>query len=94
MYLRCLPNAEKMQLETAKDNYFLHVNDLAQQNQNKGDHSKALVFKKLIGDCTEIENLFSFGALSDLHTPHTIMPAPCLLTIPQDMPELPPEDFV
>ena len=54
LYLRCLPNIQKMHLENAKDDFFKNTNDLAQNNNSqKSGNSKTVVFKKAIGDCDE-----------------------------------------
>jgi hypothetical protein len=51
LILKCLPDHKKMQLESAKDEFFKYANDLVQNNQSKkSDHSKFGVFKNLIGE--------------------------------------------
>lgn len=47
----CLPNNEKMQIQTAKDEFFKYANDLMQNSSSgKGDHSNANFSKHVVGD--------------------------------------------
>lgn len=65
LYLRCIPNTQKMRLQTAKNDFFKNNNDIAQNNSSKkSDNAKSLALKKLI--CEYDEHTFSFnaGALS------------------------------
>lgn len=91
LYLKCLPNPERMHLEKAKENYFLHVNDLAQHDNNKQDHSKTLTFKKLIGDFTEMDQQWS-SAIPSLEVGKSFLPLQVRLsTAPAQAPFLPPD---
>ena len=54
LYLMCIPNTKKMNLETAKNDFFKISNDLVQNNNSKkSDNSKALSFKSLQGEYDE-----------------------------------------
>lgn len=54
LYLMCIPNTRKMNLETAKNDFFKLSNDLAQNNNSKkSDNSKTISFKSLQGDYDE-----------------------------------------
>ncbi|MEP6711428.1 MAG: hypothetical protein ABJA37_03380 [Ferruginibacter sp.] len=44
LYLMCIPNTKKMQLETVRDDFFKNTNDLA-QNNHSGKSSKSSSFK-------------------------------------------------
>ena len=94
LYLKCLPNAEKMHLEGAKDNYFLHANDLAQNDHNQQNHPKTLVFKKLIGDFTEHDGPFGLHTLANASFEFGRASAPAIISVPTAVPDLPPENFV
>lgn len=93
LYLKCLPNAEKMHLEEAKDNFFLNVNDLAQNDHNPQDQSKTLVFKKLIGDFTE-HDTFTINAIALVGPHFGISSTPAIISVPTSTPDLPPENIV
>src|ERR1044071_4598320 len=51
LVLLCIPNHQKMELQTAKNDFFKNTNDLAQNNSSKkSDNSKTLSFKKLMSE--------------------------------------------
>jgi hypothetical protein len=51
LYLKCIPNIKKMNLETSRNDFFKNTNDIAQNsNSNKSDNSKSFSFKNLISD--------------------------------------------
>lgn len=51
LYLMCIPNTKKMNLETAKNDFFKLSNDLTQNNNSKkSDNSKTISFKILQGE--------------------------------------------
>lgn len=48
LILLCLPDHNKMRIESAKEEFFKYANDLVQNNQSKkSGHSKAVAFKNL-----------------------------------------------
>jgi hypothetical protein len=54
LVLLCIPNHQKMELQTAKNDFFKNTNDLAQNNgSKKSDNSKNISFKKLISEYDE-----------------------------------------
>lgn len=57
LYLMCLPNSNKMRLETAKNDFFKLTNDLAQNDNSKKQDNSNPVFKSL----QTIYNETSFG---------------------------------
>ena len=92
LYLKCLPNTQKMHLETAKDEYFKNTNDLAQNsNSQKSGNSKATVFKNLIGDFDEPHLLYPASII--LRSFHLFGPyvEHTLLSSPHISPEQPPD---
>lgn len=51
LVLLCLPNNDKMKLQSAKDEFFKYANDLVQNNgSKKSDHTKSGLFKNLLGE--------------------------------------------
>ncbi len=51
LILLCLPDHEKMKLQSAKDEFFKYANDLVQNHSSKrSDHSKSGIFKNLMGE--------------------------------------------
>src|ERR1035441_10808198 len=51
LYVMCIPNPKKMNLETAKNDFFKITNDLMQNgNSKKSDNSKTISFKNLQGE--------------------------------------------
>lgn len=51
LILLCIPDHNKMQLQTAKDDFFKFANDLMQNNSSKkSDNSKTAVFKNLLSE--------------------------------------------
>jgi hypothetical protein len=92
LILLCLPDHNKMRIESAKDEFFKYANDLVQNNQSqKSGHSKAGVFKNLLVEydtvnytCTNIYNgvIHCYGLLCQLNF---------LPSSHQSLPEQPPE---
>ena len=92
LYLMCIPNTKKMNLETAKNNFFKLSNDLQNNDSKKSDNSKTLSFKNLQGEYDE----YSF-ALNSLNVNDDKMnsgpPANSenLISSPHVSPEQPPD---
>jgi hypothetical protein len=93
LYLMCIPNTKKMNLETAKNDYFKLSNDLTQNNNSKkSDNSKTISFKSLQGEYDEYsfalnniipgENVLNFWPLVNSKN---------LLSSPHISPEQPPD---
>ncbi|MEO8569759.1 MAG: hypothetical protein ABI419_11495 [Ginsengibacter sp.] len=95
LYLKCLPNTQRMHLETAKDDYFKNTNDLAQNNNSqKSGNSKTTVFKNLIGDFDEPRPFYS---ASIILSPSYLLGAYVeqnLPSSPHTSPEQPPDLFI
>lgn len=49
LYLMCIPNTKKMNLEAARDDFFKNTNDL-QNNNSKSNNSKSSAFKSLMSE--------------------------------------------
>jgi hypothetical protein len=90
LYLMCLPNSNKMRLETAKINFFKNSNDLA-QNDNSNETSQS-VSKNL--QSVYDDSVFNFSLISLFTsikifrgTPNTKK----LIHTPHSFPEQPPD---
>ena len=94
LVLLCLPDHNKMQLQSAKEEFFKLANDLVQSNHSKkSDHSKVSVFKNLTGDY--LTNTSDYAAA--LHVVPRTYAVPSqpdhLPSSPHNSPEQPP-DFI
>ena len=66
LFLMCIPNAEKMRLESVKNHVYKVVNDLDQNNDSKKSDSKS-VFKNLQTVYNEPDFLTGFDILPVVH---------------------------
>ena len=93
LYLMCIPNTQKMNLETAKNDFFKLSNDLMQNNNSKkSDNSKTISFKSLQGEYDEYS--FQLNTLLALENSNKLWPitgATDLLSFPHLSPEQPPD---
>lgn len=93
LYLMCIPNTKKMNLETAKNDFFKLSNDLTQDNNSKkSDNSKTISFKSLQGEYDEYS--FQLNALFALENINNLWPLTGsinLLSSPHISPEQPPD---
>ena len=92
LYLMCIPNTKKMNLETARDDFFKNTNDLAQNNNSKkSDNSKSSI-KNLLSEYDAysfILNLnVSKGSSNNFHITYQVN---TLFTSPHLSPEQPPD---
>jgi hypothetical protein len=94
LILLCLPDDNKMQLEAAKTDFFKNTNDLTQANHSKKtNHSKAGIFKNLLGDYVTNTSDHT-TALQILPQTHRVLKhLDQLPTSPHNSPEQPP-DFI
>lgn len=94
LVLLCLPDQNKMRLQSAKDDFFKTANDLVQNNQSKkSDHSKSTSFKNLASDYiteTSINNDVLFAVTLPIGVTKK---AANLSSCPHLSPEQPP-DFI
>ena len=92
LYLMCIPNTKKMNLETAKNNFFKLSNDLQNNDSKKSDNSKTLSFKNLQGEYDEYS--FALNTLNiDGDKVNSGSPANSenLISSPHVSPEQPPD---
>jgi hypothetical protein len=82
LVLLCIPNHQKMELQTARNDFFKNTNDLS-QNSSKKSGSNTATFKKLMSDyddhsyrlhvnSAQYQQVFSFSYTAGqlLHIPH------------------------
>jgi hypothetical protein len=90
LVLLCLPNHSKMQLESARDEFFQLVNDLQNPSQNK-DSSPAPAFKSPVTEYWQQKNDWDIMAAEGMSSQFVIvgdvMPQPPVLTTPAQPPE-------
>lgn len=93
LYLMCIPNTKKMNLETAKNDFFKLSNDLVQNNNSKkSDNSKTISFKSLQGDYDEYSfHLNTLLIIEDARASWYVKESKNLLSIPHTSPEQPPD---
>lgn len=90
LVLLCLPNHSKMQLESARDEFFQLVNDLQNPVQNKSSQP-APSFKSPVTEYWQQQNdwvIQAFEGVTLLHVAATaLLPATPVLTTPAQPPE-------
>ena len=86
LVLLCLPNEKKIQLQTARDNFFKLVNDL--QNNTPGN---SIVIKNPITEFWQEENNWSLAGLILLKQQYPVVSSRIFSTVYHNTPEQPPE---
>jgi hypothetical protein len=93
LFLMCIPNHQKMDLQTAKEDYFKNTNDLSQTSTSKKTgSSKSGAFKKLMNEYDE--NVYAIGTKTVLNNNQNFgitYSTPNLLSSPHISPEQPPD---
>lgn len=91
LYLMCIPNAKKMQLETVRDDFFKNTNGLA-QNNHSDKSSKSSSFKNSMSDYDANAFIFNLNVThkSSYDFAH-IYQVNILLSAPHISPEQPPD---
>lgn len=94
LVLLCLPDQNKMRIQSAKDDFFKTANDLVQNNQSKkSDHSKSTSFKNPASDYLN-ETSINTHLLFAVTLPISVtIKAAHLSSSPHLSPEQPP-DFI
>ena len=95
LYLMCIPNTKKMDLETARDDFFKSTNDLAQNNNSNKQGSKSFSFKNGMSEYDSY--LFAFNVNQINSTPdnfYLTFQVNNLPTSPHISPEQPPDSRV
>lgn len=92
LVLLCLPDHDKMRIETAKEEFFKYANDLVQSSHSKkSGHSKMGQFKSPTGEYDNCVNRFAANCpVSNVvfNYPKDLDPLP---TSPHTSPDQPPE---
>ena len=94
LVLLCIPDQKKMELQTAKNDFFKNTNDLAQNSSKNSAGSKTISFKKVVSDYDD--HSCPFNAISKFYYntgygySKTVT---SLVTLPHISPAQPP-DFI
>ncbi|MEO6329112.1 MAG: hypothetical protein ABIO55_09275, partial [Ginsengibacter sp.] len=90
----CIPNQQKMNLQTAKNDFFKTTNDLANNNSKKSGGSKTIFFKKLTSEYDDRTYNFNANVVHDDQKCFGLAKLVAnLLSSPHISPEQPP-DFI
>ena len=92
LYLMCIPNTKKMNLETARDDFFKNTNDVSQNNNSKkSDNSKSSI-KNLLSEYDAYSFILNLNigntSSHNLHITYQVNP---LSASPHQSPEQPPD---
>ena len=93
LYLMCIPNNNKMNLEIARNDFFKNTNDLNQNNNsNRSDNSKSSSFKNTMSEYDGYSFIFNLNVResSSCNFPLNYQ-VNKLLTSPHISPEQPPD---
>ncbi|MDQ6814674.1 MAG: hypothetical protein M3040_13115 [Bacteroidota bacterium] len=92
LILKCLPDHEKMKLQSEKDEFFKYSNDLVQSNSSKKpDHSKSGMFKNLVGEYDDFAASYPIHYSSSLTNHGKSLYLVILPSSPHSSPEQPPK---
>jgi hypothetical protein len=90
--LLCLPDQNKMRLQSAKNDFFKTTNDIATNNSNKkSDNSKTNVFKNLTFDYEQQVNLYTLSMFTAVKQPYCSSIQYSLSFTPHTPPGQPPD---
>ena len=94
LVLLCIPNHQKMNLQTAKDDFFKNINDLSQSNSKNSGNSNTGSFKKMMSDYDE--HTYVLRINSSGHRPEFTINdlSGNLINTPHLSPEQPPDFLV
>lgn len=92
LILLCIPDHGKMQLETARNDFFKCTNDLVQNNSSKkSDNSKSISFKNSSSEYDEYSFSFKINLLKENSSDFGSFKVKNLLSLPRTSPEQPPD---
>ncbi len=92
LILLCLPDHNKMRIESAKDEFFKYANDLVQNNQSKkSGNSKSPVFKNLLSEYNLNTSDYASAVCNMLHIYTFPLQSKLLPSSHCNLPEKPPE---
>ncbi len=87
----CLPDYNKMHLETAKNNYSSNINDFQGSGTNKQNNSKSTIGKNLSNDFEQNLSGYTFDLYISINKPHFSNHVSRLATATLSTPGQPPE---
>ena len=92
MILMCLPDQSKMNLQSAKNDFFKSTNDIAQNNTSKkSDNSKSSVFKNLGSDYEQQIASYTIAQINTLQQGNNTSQSDSLLSSPHTPQPQPPD---
>lgn len=92
LILLCVPDHNKMRIESAKDEFFKYANDLVQNNQSKKPgNTKPGVFKNLLSEYNIVATEYAFAFCHLTHTYNITSQTTFLPSSHYKLPEQPPE---
>lgn len=93
LYLMCIPNNNKMNLEIARNDFFKNTNDLNQNNNsNRSDNSKSSSFKNTMSEYDGYSFIFNLNVRESSSCKFPLnYQVNKLLTSPHISPEQPPD---
>lgn len=91
LVLLCLPNDEKQQLQSARDQFFKLVNDLQQPGSNKKSDQNNTAFKNLLSEYQKENNNWQIERLLATHETLAILTDRISTQHWGESPEQPPE---
>ena len=92
LVLLCLPNESKMKMQTARDNFFMLVNDLQHPSQNKkSDNGQTASVKNPVTEYYKENNNWLIQQPADLSHQFFLDNSPCYSMGYPKTPEQPPE---
>ncbi len=95
LVLLCIPDHQKMNLQTAKNEFFKNTNDVAQNSSKKSGNSKTFSFKKLMSEYDD--HSFTFNTNSQDYNQQNIgytNVVTNLFSSPHISPEQPPDYII
>ncbi len=92
MVLLCLPDHNKMRIQSAKDDFFKTTNDIAQDNSSKkSDNAKTNVSKNLVSDYEQPITSHSLAQMGVIIIHSALLRSDKLLSSPHTPPVQPPD---
>ena len=89
--LLCLPDKNKMQIESQKQDFFKNTNDIAQNTSKKSDNPKSISFKNISSDYDQYSFSFKINSLNSSCQNFGLCKSENLLSSPHVSPEQPPD---
>jgi hypothetical protein len=95
LILLCIPDHNKMQIETAKADFFKFANDLVQNNSSKkSDNSKTISFKNASSEYDQYSFSFKINSSYNIPKNFRLYKVENLVSSPHISPEQPPDNIL